>query len=171
MEENLYNIIDDDRKVLKLPRILEHHQEHNEKLLVGELGSIHKYKNVISDFSLNIVNSYAVAFLHSLGVERVTLSYELNDYQIEKLINNYKERYNTHPNLELIVAGKIEAMIMKYKLLSNYKLKDKAIIQDRYNNKFEVKEKNNLTYIYHFETLNKKCYQKYFNLGINYIRF
>ena len=33
----------------------------------------------LSTASLNVTNSYTVAFLHSLGIKRVTLSYELND--------------------------------------------------------------------------------------------
>ena len=38
-----------------------------------------------TDFSLNVVNSYTVAFLHSLGVRKITLSYELSDKQIKDI--------------------------------------------------------------------------------------
>lgn len=171
MEESLYNIVSDERKILKIPRVLEHHQDYNQELLVGELGSVNKYSNIATDFSLNVVNSYSIALLHSLGVNRITISYELNEHQINKMITAYRERYNANPNLEMIVSGKIEAMIMKYKLLSDYKLGSKAILQDKYKNKFQIEEKNNLTYIYHFEDLNIKDYLKYYELGINYLRF
>lgn len=170
-EEDLYNQIDDDRKYLKLSRVLETHKEYDNKLLVGELGSINKYEDTISDFSLNVVNSYSIALLHSMGVKKVTLSYELNDYQIEKMINAYHERYNAHPNLELIVSGKIEAMIMKYKLLTHYNIHKKAYLKDKYSNNFLVEEKNNLTYIYHFDDRNLDDYDKYYQMGINWLRF
>lgn len=171
LEEDLYKQIDDDRKVLKIARVLEKHNEYDNDLLVGELGSVNKYKNVITDFSLNVVNSYSVALLHSLGARKVTLSYELNDYQIEKIIQSYRERYNANPNLELIVGGRIEAMISKYRLLSNYGVDGVAYLQDKYNNKFEVEEKNKLTYIYHFEERNLTDYDKYYDIGINWLRF
>ena len=171
MEEFLHNIINDERKIMKVPRVLECLPDYNQELLVGELGSVNKYNNIITDFSLNIVNSYSIALLHSLGVNRITLSYELNEYQIEKMVTAYKKRYNANPNLEMIVSGKIESMIMKYKLLSDYKLGNKAILEDKYSNKFQVEEKNGLTYIYHFENLNIKDYLKYYELGINYLRF
>ena len=171
MEKELYNIIDDQRKVLKIPRVLEHHSSYSNQLLVGELGSVNKYGDAITDFSLNVVNSYSIALLHSLGVNRVTISYELNEHQIEKMINAYKTRYGKHPNLEMIVSGRIEAMILKYKLLSSYNLDKKAILQDKYHNKFGIEERNNLTYIYHFEDLKIKDYHKFYELGINYLRF
>ena len=59
-------------------KLKEYLKDYNQKLLVGELGSVYKYKNVDTDFSLNITNSYSVAFLHSIGVNKITLSHELN---------------------------------------------------------------------------------------------
>lgn len=171
MEEDLYNEIEDNRKVLKIPRVLEHHKDYEQKLLVGELGSVNKYRDIVTDFSLNIVNSYSVAFLHSLGVNKVTLSYELNNHQIEKIVKAYECRYNAHPNLEVIVSGRIEAMIMKYKLLSHYQLGNQALLEDKYKNKFTVEEKNNLTYIYHYENLKRDDYLSLYDIGINWLRF
>ena len=58
--------------ILKLPRVIEKYKEYDRELLVGELGSIYKYKCVDTDFSLNVLNSYSVAFLHSIGVNKIT---------------------------------------------------------------------------------------------------
>ena len=90
----IFEKINDNRKVLKLERVINNYDNYNYSLLIGELGSINYYDNIISDFSLNVVNSYTVALLHNLGVKRVTLSYELNDSQIEELINNYIKIFN-----------------------------------------------------------------------------
>ena len=76
-DAEVYNKISRDNCVLKLPRINEHLKDYSCKLLVSDLGSVYKYKNnnIDTDFSLNVTNSYSVAFLHSYGVNKITLSY------------------------------------------------------------------------------------------------
>lgn len=89
----------------------------NSYVLVGGYGGIYTYANkneVISDFSLNVVNSKAVYQLHELGVTRVTLSYELNKKQIQDLVNAYYEENNGYPNLEMIVYGHTHLLFTKY---------------------------------------------------------
>lgn len=157
---DLYHQIDN--ATLKIERVLEHLPDYHQRLLVGEIGSIYKYENIVTDFSLNVTNSYTVALLHSLGVDKVTLSYELNDEQIKQLVDNYHFRYNKHPNLELIIQGYEEVMISKYKL------PDKSYLVDRFNNKYQIKIKNNLMHIYNYKLRNMK--NDYYNLGINWLR-
>ena len=163
----LFNKINDDKCILKIPRVLEHLPNLNQKLLVGELGSIYKYKNVDTDFSLNVLNSYSVAFLHSIGVNKITLSHELNYRQVKTLIDSYKKRYNKHPNLEVIIFGYEEAMICKYNMFKKYN-KDKGYLIDRFNNKYRIVSKDNLMYIYNFRKRDLK--ENYFEIGINYVR-
>ena len=160
--ENLDVLNKIDNCVLKLDRVLEYLPDYSEKLLVGELGSIYKYKNVDTDFSLNVTNSYTVAFLHSLGVDKITLSYELNDKQIKNLIESYHNRYHKHPNLELIISGYEEVMVSKYKL------EDNSYLVDRFNNKYRIKIKNNFMHIYNYKKRN--MFNDYYKMGINYIR-
>ena len=57
VEKELYELINDDRKVLKLERVMNEYDELDKLLLVGELGSVNKYKNVMTDWSLNVTNS------------------------------------------------------------------------------------------------------------------
>ena len=170
---NIFDKINDSRAILKLPRIQETLKERNSKLLIGEYGSLYKYKHndITTDFSFNIVNSYSVAFLHSLGVKKVTLSYELNDYQINKIVESYKDRYHKNPCLEVIVSGKIESMVTKYKLLQKYKITNgENYLLDKYNNRFLVEEKDNCTYIYHYLPKKVDNKTKYFSLGVSSIR-
>ena len=161
---NLFNKIDNNKKILKLNRVNEYLKDYNCNLLVGELGSVYKYKNVSTDYSLNVTNSYTVAYLHSIGVKRITLSYELNYNQIKKLINNYHERYNKHPNLEVIIDSYPEVMISKYKLIKS----NSGYLVDRFNNKYKIKIKNNLMHIYNYKKI--KLEENYFEIGINNIR-
>ena len=162
-----FDKINDSKCILKIPRVLEHLQHFNQKLLVGELGSVYKYKNVDTDFSLNVLNSYSVAFLHSIGVNKITLSHELNYKQIKSLVENYRNRYQKHPNLEVIIYGYEEAMICKYNMLKKYN-KEHGYLIDRFNNKYKIVSKDKLMYIYNFRKRDLK--ENYFDIGINYVR-
>lgn len=165
--ENLFNKLNDDKCKLKLSRVLEHLKDYDCNLLVGELGSVYKYKNVDTDFSLNVTNSYSVAFLHSIGVKKVTLSYELNYKQIKNLITCYEERLGKHPNVEVIVESNEEAMICKYNMLKKYN-KDSGFLIDRFGNKYKLQIKDNLMYIYNYKR--NKRNENYFDIGVNSIR-
>lgn len=168
-----YDIVYSEEKItgciLKLPRVITSYPQYNGEVMIGEIGGLNVYKNINTDFSLNVVNSYTVAFLHSLGVKRITLSYELNDYQIKNIIDEYHRRYKKHPNLELIVSAYEEMMISKFSLNRYYK-KDGLYLRDMFGNKFKVKEKNGLMYIYNFKK-REVFNTKYYDMGINILRF
>lgn len=112
----------------------------NIPLLVGGYGGIYAYKNkneITTDFSLNVVNSKAVYKLHSLGVNKVTLSHEMNKQQIQELINNYKQMNNGYPNLEMIVYGRADLLFTRYCPLKKMNLCGKCktnqyLIKDEY---------------------------------------
>lgn len=168
------DIVNFDDIRIKLPRVQEKVKELDGNLLVGELGSIYKYcnkNNIATDFSLNVTNSYSVALLHSLGINKVTLSNEMNDQQILKLITEYHKRYNKHPNLEIIISDIPETMILKYDIFKGkYNPNNNYYIKDKYNNKFKVIRKNNLTYIYNYKQVSKNDIKKYYDMGINWLR-
>ena len=87
------------------------------EVLAGGLGGIKHYsgKNeLVSDYSLNVVNAKTVALLSSLGVNRITLSQEINKEKIKALVASYQEEYGTDPNLELIVYGRAKIMHSRY---------------------------------------------------------
>ena len=160
--DEVYNFKDTKNTTLKLNRIIERHEEINKRVLVSELGSINKYKDVVTDFGLNVTNSYTVAFLHSLGVNKITLSYELNYNQIKAIIDSYHKRYNKHPNLEVIVSGYPEAMVCKYKIYADY-------LKDRFDNLFQIKIRNDFMYIYNYKKINLQ--EDFYKIGVNSIRY
>ena len=160
-EDNLPNTIP------KLPRVI-HEYPKNFHGMVGEIGAFNHLTNLYTDFSLNVTNSYTVAFLHSLGAKRITLSYELTDNQITDLINSYHNRYHLHPNLELITTAHEEIMISKYSIPKTYQSND-LYLRDTYHNLYKIKEKHNLMYIYNYkkrDNFNKS----YYEIGINSLR-
>lgn len=171
---NLFNKIKFDSRVIrKVSRVNEVYKNYDGNLLVGELGSLNFYNNKLAtDFSFNVTNSYTVAFLHSIGVEKITLSYELSDNQIKNLLLNYKKRYNKHPNLELIIYGKEEMMISKFNLLKMYKKNgNNYYLKDRYHKLYNVRDIDNLMYIYNYkERDNLSKMNDYFAMGINNLR-
>ena len=169
LPDYLYNVINDDRKVLKLSRVQNENRKYDTPVLVGEIGSIIKY--CYTDFSFNVVNSYTVAFLHSIGVNRVTLSQELNDEEIKELIDAYIKRYQKNPNLELIVYGREEMMISKYNILKNLNNHNNYFLMDKYKNRMPILINNDIMTIFNYNIRNKKDKFKYFDMGINYVRY
>ena len=161
-----YDIVYTDKNCL--PRVVDKYENYN-NVMIGELGGFNKCSNVTTDVSFNVVNSYAVAFLHSMGASCVTLSYEMTDTDIENLVNSYINRYNKRPNLELIVYGYPVIMCSKYSLNKEYN-KNILYLKDRFNNKFRVITKNNIMYIYFYNKIDKYD-KKYYELGINRLRF
>ena len=157
--------------ILKLPRVIEKYKEYDRELLVGELGSVNKYKNIITDFSLNVTNSYSVALLHSLGVKRITLSVELDFDKTKLLIDNYIKRYNKYPNLEVIVYGNLESMITKYDILNHYNLNGTYYLKDDHKYLYPIKYKNDKTVVYHYDKLNIENINRYYDIGVNVLRY
>ena len=67
----------------------------------------------------------------------------------------------------MIVSGKREVMTLKTNLNKIYN-HSKLYLQDRFNNKYLIREVNNLSYIYEPKTFKSDI--DYFALGINAIR-
>lgn len=145
-----------------------------DKVLVTELGSVSKYKDKekVSDYYLNICNSNSISYLDSLGVERVTLSVE-NDYNYLKDIDfsNY--------NVEVIIYGKVELMVMKYCPLklnlnncSNCRLDNsKYYIEDKDKNRYPIVRDNCLIHIMDSKNIDKiEFINEYIDIGINNFR-
>ena len=157
-----------DKAIIKLPKVIDNYQINNSKeYLVSELGAFNKIKNIYTDYSFNVVNSYTVALLHSLGAKRITLSLELTNKQIENLYNSYIKRYNSKPNLEIIVSGYREVMTLKTDLTKVYN-NDNIYLQDRFNNKYKIRKVNNLVYIYEPKKYHDNS--DFYNIGINVLR-
>lgn len=145
------------------------------KLLVGEMGSIFKYRDnnyLVGDYYLNVSNSYSVSCLNSLGVKRVTLSVELDKNKIRDIMNN-------DYNVELIVYGRIELMVMKYcplKKCLNYcdkckNSQDKFSLEDKFGNRYPIINDRCITHIMHYK--NVDCIDMlddYKRMGINNYR-
>ena len=160
----------------RLDRVMNNYKTYkNEKLLVGELGSVYKYhqdNTIITDYYLNITNHYSINLLKNYNVKRITLSVELNDNQIKNIL-----KYTNQ--VELIVYGRLELMVMKYcplKKCLNYcknckNNQDKFYLEDKFNHNYPIINNQCLTHIMHYQVENKlDKLSTYQDMGISYYR-
>lgn len=148
-------------------RVINTYQKDIDGVMLGEFGGIYNYKNFSCDVFFNVTNSYTVAFLHSIGAQKVTLSYEMNYEQVKHLVECYKNRYHKNPNLEVIVYGREETMITKFNLLEYYNIKT-GKLKDRYNNYYPIAIKNDKMVIYNYKRRDFK--EDYLDI-VNNIRY
>lgn len=160
----------------RLDRIMNNYPEfNNEKLLVGELGSIYKYSNnnkLIGDYYLNITNHHSIKFLNDYNIDRITISEELDDYKIKDISKYFN-------NIEMIIYGRRELMVMKYcplKECLNYcrsckNSQDKFYLSDKFNNKYPLIRNNCITHILESSPIDKlDRLNNYIDMGIRYYR-
>lgn len=93
-----------------IPRVVDDEFKTDEPVVSSTLGTLQN----ISSIYMNVVNSYSVRVLESLGITKVGLSFEMSTVDIKDLIKAYKERYQSVPNLEMMIYGHIQMMYMKH---------------------------------------------------------
>lgn len=156
----------DEDSIIVLPRIINEHPFVKNAVMIGDFGGLLKYDNFQTNFSFNVVNSYSVAFLHSLGAKLVTLSYELSLSQIKNMIEIYKKRYNKNPNTSLIINSYPESFVSKFNLNKKYNVKS-GYLKDSYGNFLKVKTKGDIMVVYHFKKVNLYDIKEVFETGVN----
>lgn len=152
-QEAYEQIKEDSRVVLRLERALTTYPKQA-PVMVSELGGVSLYKDYVTDTSLNVVNSYALAFLYRHGANRVTLSYELEEEQIKEMLEAFKKRYGMDANVEVVIEGYPEILISKVDLKKKYHLPTSTFyLKDRKKKFYFVKRLNGLTHIYHSDQI------------------
>lgn len=143
------------------PYVDAKYKETGETILVGSYGGIYYYKDkarLVSDYSFNVSNSDSIYYLHQSGVDLVTMSLEMSYPELKYTLDSYKSKYNTNPNVEIIVYGHQNLMTLKYCPLKRYKecgdcQNHKYELEDSYS-KFPTSRKNCITHIYNDKALN-----------------
>ena len=151
--EDLYNKYKNEGNIyLRLDRVNNNFEDRkNDKLIVGELGSINKYNSnneVVSDYYLNVVNSYDVSYLRKMKVNRIVLSIENTIDRIKDIVE-----VSGNSNLEVMVYGRIEAMVTKYDII-NMLTDDKGnsyYLKDRNKSLYPIIRENGLTHILYYK--------------------
>lgn len=146
---NLYNKLKDNKNIyLRLDRVNNNKKYNNQNLLITDISNIFQTKenNVHSDIYLNVTNSYTVKVLEELGVNKITLSSELNIEEILHICDTFEKRYQHKPNLQVFIYGKIELMILKHCIPKMHVNKDKNCSLCKNSNKYELIDRNNKKY-------------------------
>lgn len=157
----LYNKYKNNNNIfLRLKRIINSFNNYkNEKLITNDIGSINKYitnNEIVTDIYSNITNCYSVKFLTTIGVKKIGLSPELNIDEANTLLNNYITTFNEIPNLELLIYGKPELMLLKHCIINeNLKNGNKCNAVCKKNN-YYIEDRNNKKY----KIITNDCYIK-----------
>ena len=124
---------------------------------------IDNYKKSVTDIYMNAYNALTVG-VYSNYAYKVGLSPELNNQDIKGLIEDYKLRFGNKPNVEVLVYGKLELMIMKYCPVlgqssneqCNLCINNKYYLDDRNNHRFALlKDSYHRTRIMDYEIVDK----------------
>ncbi|WP_300408273.1 U32 family peptidase [Lagierella sp.] len=132
--------------------------------LINNIGDIQfikenfPHKQIVSDYGLNVLNIYSFKFLESLGLERITLSTELNLKELNYILNYVSNRY------EIIVHGPLISMIMKhcpFSILKNcvndenceYCNFNVGYLENERKDRFKIIRKSGYSELYHTKQL------------------
>ena len=154
----------------KLPRvILSRENITNNNLLITEIGSIvySSNNNVFGSYELNAINNHSLQLLHQRGIKQITISPEINDKI--NLIDNINN------NIEIIVYGWIEAMVMKHcivkNITNNHSCNKKYYLKSKNNELYPIVQNNCLTTILNYKPINNIDKINYYkDLNIKHFR-
>ena len=112
--ENYLNVVENNT----VTPVIHESQEGRTTLIntvVSQAGDFYnELVDCIGGMTLNVVNSYAIAYLLSIpGIKGVILSEEMNDLQIEKTLNAFEQRYGFKAPVYKLIYGKRTLMHIK----------------------------------------------------------
>lgn len=139
-------------------------QKYNNALLSSVCDLNNDLNECIAGVTLNIANSYSLAYVLSKGVSGIIFSSEMNNEQIETTLNAFNQRYGFIPKTYRLVYGKRVAMYIKDRVTKENVQK----ITDLNHNIYEIKQDKNITEILEpnvYVSKNPHCYGSYLILN------
>ena len=109
----LYQKYKDNNIFYRNPRASFDYKNSSNTLITNNGGFKYYCDKSVSDIYMNVKNSLTLG-LFSNYVYKVGLSPELNNEDIYKIICSYKKRFGFNPNVEVLIYGNLELMLMKY---------------------------------------------------------
>lgn len=167
--KHLYNVI------YRTNRVKDNNRDYS---LITELGSLNRIGHGIGDYYLNVCNHATIDCLSNY-LDILTLSVELDDEEIKDVMNYYKGKCN----VELIIYGTIELMLLKYCPINLNINKDEVCHACLNEHKYYLRDRNGKNYrilsdamnhhshIMHYKPINKIAnFKYYYDLGIRSFR-
>ncbi len=155
------------QKPLVLPVIDETNtssQKYEHTILSSVCDLNNELDSCIAGMTMNIANSYSLAYVLSKGVSGVIFSSEMTNEQIETTLQAFKLRYGFIPKTYRLVYGKRVAMYIKDRFTKEKIQK----IKDLNHNVYGIKQDTNLTQILEpniYVSKNPHCYGSYLILN------
>lgn len=120
--------------------VIHESQEGTTTLVNTVLSQAGDFNNILVDciggMTLNVVNSYAIAYLLSIpGIKGVILSGEMSDFQIEKTLDAFEQRYGFKAPVYKLIYGKRTLMHIKDRFSKEQNLK---FMSDLHGNRYEM---------------------------------
>ena len=136
---------------------------------------VYEGRYLIGSCYMNVVNSYHVNYL-SKYLDIITLSVECDFHHTKNLMEGYKNRYKELPNIEKVIYGRPDLMLLKYCPLQTLRkeskchvCKDAYFLKDRKDAIYPILQKNCLTTILHYKNIDERdSINAYKALGIHH---
>ena len=147
-------------------------KEKNLKVVVYTF-SQHPKKLLGKKVEILTTNSEKEALFNKMGVDRITLSIEMQDYEIQNVMNK------CNSDIEIVIYGRVELMIMKYcplkELINNCSVcknnPNKYYLVSKDKKRYPIIHSNCYTSIMHYENIDKiNKINEYMEYGINNYR-
>lgn len=117
-------------------------------LLVGNLGQVKVFKDhkLITDYSMNVINSKSIQAFSEMSIDRITLSYEMAKENV-KAINVAEDQA-----VEMIVYGYVPVMVMAYCPITQKNMhcdncaeacKNNQVLRDRFDEDYPMMRTGN----------------------------
>lgn len=108
-------------------------------------------KQNISSIYANCCNSYTLKEM-SARLSCVALSLEVDRKRMQMMLDNYKLRYGQLPNIEVMVYGRYELMVMKYcpindKVITDKNKKDKLFCNECLKHNYKLVDKGGYEFL------------------------
>ena len=130
-------------------------------ILVSSYGGLEYYKNknIVIDYSFNVINSEAVLSFINNGAKLVTLSVESSLQNTKSIYNSFVNKFSVTPPLAQIVYGRMNLMTTKYCPLKRYGECGKCR-----ENTYSLKDEFGEFYLYNDNCINHIINKKPLNL-------
>ncbi len=135
---------DNDRVFYVLPR-WKSSEVDTSRVVVTELGGLRCPGRKKVDYTLNTTNHDTIYAYRTYGVEKVTLSVETSKDQDIRMIKAYEKEFGNLPNVEKIVYGRMELMLLKYNVTKGEK---GLFLEDRKGSRYPLSWEEGITHLW-----------------------
>ncbi len=151
---------ENDGCVLPVVRESETDAGHMKDCIISQAADLSgTHENCIAGMTLNLANSYALAFVLSIsGIDGAVFSSEISNDQIEITLNAFRERYGFTPHTYRLVYGHRTVMYVKNGFMNDTSRK---FMVDMHGNRYDLAYNNGVALIHEpdlFRSENPHCY-------------